>query len=44
MADFYQRLRQGQTLAAALRAAQCSALTQNEHPFFWSPFILAGRW
>jgi CHAT domain-containing protein len=44
MADFYRRLRAGHTLAAALRAAQRHALAQHEHPFFWSPFVLVGRW
>lgn len=44
MIDFYTRLRCGDRPAAALRHAQCAALNQHAHPFFWSPFVLLGRW
>ncbi len=44
MSRFYQRLRQGDRPAAALRYAQCELLAQHPHPFFWSPFVLLGRW
>jgi CHAT domain-containing protein len=44
MAEMYARLRAGETPAAALRAAQCSALKHQEHPFFWAPFAVFGRW
>jgi CHAT domain-containing protein len=43
MTGFYQRLRAGDNPAAALREAQCRLLKQ-QHPFFWSPFVLFGRW
>jgi CHAT domain-containing protein len=44
MRAFYTRLRAGDRPAAALRYAQCSLLKLQPHPFFWSPFILLGRW
>ncbi len=44
MTSFYTRLRAGERPAAALRYAQCELLKQHPHPFFWSPFILLGRW
>lgn len=44
MIDFYGRLCAGDRPAAALRYAQCQALERHEHPFFWSPFVLHGRW
>lgn len=44
MTDFYSRLRDGEAPAAALRASQRALLQQQPHPFFWSPFVLVGRW
>jgi hypothetical protein len=44
MSTFYQHLCAGKRPAAALRQAQLALLTQQPHPFFWSPFILLGRW
>ncbi|MGA9773803.1 MAG: CHAT domain-containing tetratricopeptide repeat protein [Blastocatellia bacterium] len=44
MAEFYKRLLAGHTPAAALRYAQLSTLERQPHPFFWSPFVLMGRW
>ena len=44
MASFYTRLRAGENPAAALRHAQCELLSDHPHPFFWSPFVLLGRW
>jgi len=44
MASFYARLRDGENPAAALRHAQCELLAHHPHPFFWSPFVLLGRW
>jgi CHAT domain-containing protein len=44
MSNFYERLCAGERPAAALRQAQLALLTQQPHPFFWSPFILLGRW
>jgi CHAT domain-containing protein len=44
MQDFYAHLRDGARPAAALRAAQRAALAHAPHPFFWSPFVLLGRW
>jgi CHAT domain-containing protein/tetratricopeptide (TPR) repeat protein len=44
MAEFYAHVAGGVGLAAALRRAQCSLLAEYPHPFFWSPFVLLGRW
>ena len=40
MKTFYQNLKQGMTKSAALRDAKLKYIDQ--HPFFWSPFILIG--
>jgi len=44
MATFYGELARTKSPAAALRNAQVKLLRQRPHPFFWSPFVLAGRW
>jgi CHAT domain-containing protein len=44
MKDFYTRLTNGDSAASALRQAQLEALKAQPHPFFWSPFVLFGRW
>jgi CHAT domain-containing protein/tetratricopeptide (TPR) repeat protein len=44
MVEFYKRLLTGDTPAAALRYAQLLMLERRPHPFFWSPFVLMGRW
>ena len=44
MSTFYKHLCAGEGPAAALRQAQLALLAQQQHPFFWSPFILFGRW
>jgi CHAT domain-containing protein len=44
MASFYKRLRAGEGAAAALRQAQLEQLEAEPHPYFWSPFVLVGRW
>jgi CHAT domain-containing protein len=44
MTDFYTHLLAGMSPSAALRAAQCAMLQYQPHPFFWSPFVLMGRW
>jgi CHAT domain-containing protein/tetratricopeptide (TPR) repeat protein len=44
MTIFYRRLLAGDGPAAALRRAQCDLLARKPHPFFWSPFIVLGRW
>ncbi|HEX7958230.1 MAG TPA: CHAT domain-containing tetratricopeptide repeat protein, partial [Pyrinomonadaceae bacterium] len=44
MKDFYTSLRAGSRPAAALRAAQLRQMRERPHPFFWSPFVLTGRW
>ncbi|PYT04725.1 MAG: hypothetical protein DMF65_01530, partial [Acidobacteria bacterium] len=44
MSDFYKQLLAGARPAAALRSAQLSQMRSRPHPFFWSPFILTGRW
>jgi len=44
MASFYRNLLEGQRPASALRCAQRKMIESQPHPFFWSPFILLGRW
>jgi CHAT domain-containing protein len=44
MASFYKALRGGARPAAALRHAQVELLAEAQHPYFWSPFVLVGRW
>lgn len=44
MTDFYTHLLAGASPSAALRAAQRAMLAHQPHPFFWSPFVLMGRW
>jgi len=44
MTDFYTHLRAGGRPAAALRAAQLRQMQDRPLPFFWSPFVLTGRW
>src|SRR5689334_2134091 len=44
MQEFYRQLRQNQTPSSALRTAQIKLLDQASHPFFWSSFVLVGRW
>ncbi len=41
---FYAELVRTKSPASALRAAQIKLLKQKPHPFFWSPFVLVGRW
>jgi CHAT domain-containing protein len=44
MRDFYTHLIAGERPAAALRSAQLKLMRAHPHPFFWSPFVLTGRW
>jgi CHAT domain-containing protein len=45
MNQFYQKLKAGQSKAAALRQAQLSLLQgEYRHPRFWSAFVLLGNW
>lgn len=44
MALFYRHLLGGERPAAALRSSQCEMIRNHPHPFFWSPFVLLGRW
>jgi CHAT domain-containing protein len=44
MSEFYKNLLQTGSPAAALRHAQLALLRTKSHPFFWSPFVLVGRW
>jgi CHAT domain-containing protein len=44
MTEFYKNLHEMGSLSAALRQAQLSVMKTKPHPFFWSPFVLMGRW
>lgn len=43
MKEFYINLSHGKSASEALRLAQLKFIKNNEHPYFWSPFILIGR-
>ena len=44
--EFYQNLKQGNTISQSLRAAQLSMLQNpdNRRPYFWAPFVIVGNW
>ena len=44
MVWFYSELARTKSPASALRTAQMKLLKKKPHPFFWSPFVLVGRW
>jgi CHAT domain-containing protein len=44
MVSFYAELARTKSPASALRHAQIKLLKEKPHPFFWSPFVLVGRW
>jgi CHAT domain-containing protein len=46
MMAFYENLSQGEQKSDALRLAQLKLMndTRFDHPFFWSPFLLIGKW
>jgi CHAT domain-containing protein len=44
MSDFYSALQETRSPATALRTAQMRLLKERPHIFFWSPFIVVGRW
>jgi CHAT domain-containing protein len=44
MRTFYAQLQTGARPAVALRTAQLAIRAAHPHPFFWSPFVLLGRW
>jgi CHAT domain-containing protein len=43
MAEFYKEWRQGANKAKALQAAIRTVREAYPHPFYWAPFILAGK-
>ena len=43
MGGWYERLRDGEGRAAALRAAQLELKERNPHPYYWAPFVLIGK-
>jgi CHAT domain-containing protein len=42
MKGFYERLKQGQSTAVALRESALEVRKQFAHPFYWAPFVEAG--
>jgi CHAT domain-containing protein/Tfp pilus assembly protein PilF len=44
MVEFYRELAETKSPATALRLAQIKLMEQRPHPFFWSPFVVVGRW
>jgi CHAT domain-containing protein len=43
MGGWYERLRDGEGRAAALRAAQLELKERYPHPYYWAPFVLVGK-
>jgi CHAT domain-containing protein len=43
MAAFYKNYIAGLDLAAALQSAMKQISEENPHPYFWAPFVLAGK-
>jgi CHAT domain-containing protein len=43
MEAFYKNYIAGQDLAAALQAAMKQIREEHPHPYFWAPFVLAGK-
>ena len=43
MSGWYERLRDGEGRAAALRAAQLELKERYPHPYYWAPFVLIGK-
>jgi CHAT domain-containing protein len=44
MTEFYKNVRETGSLTTALRHSQLRVMKSKPHPFFWSPFVLVGRW
>jgi CHAT domain-containing protein len=44
MVSFYQSFEKSGSASQALREAQLTMMSRQPHPFFWSPFVLIGRW
>jgi CHAT domain-containing protein len=44
MKNFYQQIQAGGKPVEALRHSQLQLMREKPHPFFWSPFVLIGRW
>ena len=45
MGQFYQQLKKPNiTKAQALQTAQLSLLKEDDRPYYWAPYILAGNW
>lgn len=43
MENWYERLRDGERPAAALRAAQLELKERHPHPYYWAPFVVIGK-
>ncbi|HVO62607.1 MAG TPA: CHAT domain-containing tetratricopeptide repeat protein [Terriglobales bacterium] len=43
MIDFYARLQQGHSYAAALQSAMLELRQRYPHPYYWAPFALIGK-
>jgi len=44
METFYRELIKGSSPSQSLRLAQTQLIERGQHPFFWAPFVLVGRW
>jgi len=43
MANFYHRLKQGDSKAAAVSAAAKEIRETHPHPYYWAPFVIVGK-
>ncbi|MBV7336738.1 CHAT domain-containing protein [Chloroflexi bacterium TSY] len=43
MAEWYERMAQGESPAMALREAQLSLMEIYPHPYYWAPFVVFGN-
>ena len=44
MKSFYERLRSGKSVTESLRLAQIGFIERDARPYFWSPFVVIGKW
>ena len=40
MSEFYSNLKQGNSIAQAIRKAQLGQLKNNQHPYYWGSLVL----
>ncbi len=43
MKYFYTEVKKGKSFSESLRTSQISFISQNSHPYYWSPFVIIGK-